>query len=255
MKKAISLILAFVMCLSLCACSGETPKGTPKELMEAVCVSHGLENIEITHTYLDKYGDYKWFETEIRCDGFSKIPTEETEALFKSIAYSCDSFMTDKNEFYYIGNISIHSDGHTYTYGSEKNGGIEIYTIYCDGEVYAQREFDKAAQEKMLQQVQENIDVAASGLDSNSNEDGYGHDRYDAIVIAEKIVKSELKAPSTAEFCSNSEYTVSCVGNTWTVKGYVDAQNSLGATLRNNFTVKFTFSSSNEYTIDSCSIT
>lgn len=108
-----------------------------------------------------------------------------------------------------------------------------------------------------LQEFLENegSNFASAGLDIARNKDSYGHDKFDAMVIAEKVVKDNLKSPSTAEFCKSSEYTVSCVGNTWTVKGYVDAQNSFGATLRNNFTVKFTFSSSNEYTVDSCSIT
>ena len=90
---------------------------------------------------------------------------------------------------------------------------------------------------------------------SSSDEDNYGHDKFDAMVIAEKVVKSKLKSPSTADFCSTSDYTVSCVGNSWTVTGYVDAQNGFGATVRNTFTVKFTFSSSSQYTVDSCSIT
>ena len=89
---------------------------------------------------------------------------------------------------------------------------------------------------------------------NKTTKDSYGHDRFDAIVVAEKIVKDNLKSPSTAKFCGNSDYTVTCSGNTWTVKGYVDAQNSFGATLRNNFTVKFTFISSDRYTIDSCNI-
>ena len=247
MKKYISLLLALVLCLSLCACGGERPE----ELMEAVCVSHGLENIEITYTYSRSYSDYKWFRTEIRCDGFSKIPAEKTEDLFGSIAGAPQS---EDKRFYDQEDMTIYSDGHTYTYDSEENGGIIIFTIYCDGEVYAQREYDKEASDKMVQQMRDERNAALAGILTNSDEDGYGHDRYDAITIAEKIVKGELKAPSTAEFCSNSEYTVSCVGNTWTVKGYVDAQNSFGATLRSNFTVKFTFSSSNKYTVDSCSI-
>lgn len=86
------------------------------------------------------------------------------------------------------------------------------------------------------------------------DEDSYGHDRFDAIVIAEAAVKGQLKSPSTAKFCGNSDYTVTCLGDTWTVKGTVDAQNGFGAVLRSSFTVKFTFSSSDRYTIDSCSI-
>lgn len=88
---------------------------------------------------------------------------------------------------------------------------------------------------------------------SSKDKDSYGHDKFDAITIAEKEVKAQLKAPSTAKFCRSSEYTVSRSSNTWTVSGWVDAQNSFGATLRNNFTVKITFSSSTKYTA-SCSI-
>ena len=92
---------------------------------------------------------------------------------------------------------------------------------------------------------------------SSSNtdpEDGFGHNKFDAIVIAEKTVKNNLKSPSTANFCSTSDYTISCSENEWTVSGYVDAQNSFGAELRSNFTVTFTFSSSENYTVNSCNI-
>ena len=85
-------------------------------------------------------------------------------------------------------------------------------------------------------------------------EDNYGHDQFDAISIAESVVKGNLKSPSTAEFCKSSQMTVTHSGNTWTVKGWVDAQNSFGATLRNDFTVKITFTSKDKYTVDSCTI-
>lgn len=96
--------------------------------------------------------------------------------------------------------------------------------------------------------------ISSSSGSSSSMEDRYGHDKYDAIVIAEKVVKAKLKSPSTAKFCSSSSCTVSCSDNTWTVSGYVDAQNSFGGTVRNNYEVKFTFSSSSKYTVNVCSI-
>lgn len=117
-------------------------------------------------------------------------------------------------------------------------------SYYCDEhKEYAERKYNQAR------------GISESGKKSSSKlSDHYDHDRADAITIAEKTVKSQLKSPSTAKFCSMSSYTVSCSGNTWTVSGYVDAQNSFGASIRNNFTVKFTFSSSSKYTIDSCVI-
>lgn len=95
---------------------------------------------------------------------------------------------------------------------------------------------------------------ATSTTSRSETVDGYGHDRFDAIVVAEKIVADKLKSPSTAKFCGNSDYTVTCSDNAWTVEGYVDAQNSFGAILRNDFVVKFTFISSDKYTIDSSDI-
>ena len=89
---------------------------------------------------------------------------------------------------------------------------------------------------------------------SNRLEDTWGHDEFDAAVVAKNIVKGKLKSPSTAVFCEQSEYNITCLDDTWTVSGYVDAQNSFGATLRNNFTVKFTFENDEKYTIDYCNI-
>ena len=88
----------------------------------------------------------------------------------------------------------------------------------------------------------------------NSPKDYYSHDKFDAITVAESVVEERLKSPSTAKFCSVSDYTVTLDGDTWTIEGYVDAQNSFGATLRNNFTIRITFESSTIYTIDSCII-
>lgn len=96
--------------------------------------------------------------------------------------------------------------------------------------------------------------LGEANSESSSTKDAYGHNRSYAIVIAENVVKSKLKSPSTADFCKNYEYTVSCSKNTWTIKGYVDAQNSFGAMLRSDFTVKITFTGKSNYTVDLCSI-
>ncbi len=84
--------------------------------------------------------------------------------------------------------------------------------------------------------------------------DSYGHDDASVYVIAEKQVEKQLKSPSTAKFCGISEASITKNENSWSVSGWVDAQNSFGATIRNNFKVKITFTSNNEYTIDSCTI-
>ena len=90
--------------------------------------------------------------------------------------------------------------------------------------------------------------------ESIKDNDDFGHSEASVYYKAQNIVKGKLKAPSTANFGSISETTISRNGNTWTISGWVDAQNSFGATIRSHYTVKITFTSKNNYTIDLCNI-
>lgn len=80
--------------------------------------------------------------------------------------------------------------------------------------------------------------TAFSGKSSNSGTS----QRIIAITAAKMAVEEHLKSPSTADFCSQSEMTISNSGNSWTVSGYVDAENSFGATVREYWTVTMTVS-------------
>ena len=65
--------------------------------------------------------------------------------------------------------------------------------------------------------------------------------KRDAWVCAVAVVKNRLKSPSTADFCSYPEATITDLGNNrYKIQGYVDAQNSFGATVRSKFTVTLT---------------
>lgn len=67
------------------------------------------------------------------------------------------------------------------------------------------------------------------------------HTDVDAWVCAKNIVKGNLKSPSTANFCSYPDATITHLGNgEYKITGWVEAQNSLGATLRQNFVVTYT---------------
>ena len=50
--------------------------------------------------------------------------------------------------------------------------------------------------------------------------------KEDVWYVALHIVSQNLKAPSTAQFCRMSQGTITQTGDTWTIKGYVDAENS-----------------------------
>jgi hypothetical protein len=65
----------------------------------------------------------------------------------------------------------------------------------------------------------------------------------DAAIMAQVYVKYRLKSPATAKFPSTDHFLVkrnSPAGDTltWEVRGYVDAQNSFGATVRERFTCR-----------------
>lgn len=66
---------------------------------------------------------------------------------------------------------------------------------------------------------------------------------YDACYMAQKFVKEQLKAPSTAHFapCRAPDTTVKQIGGAWQVRSYVDAENSFSAQLRNNFSAKLVY--------------
>ena len=78
--------------------------------------------------------------------------------------------------------------------------------------------------------------------------------KRDAWVCAIDVVENRLKSPSTADFCSYPEATITDLGNNrYRIKGYVDAQNSFGATVRSQFTVTLTLTESG-YKEASCTI-
>lgn len=75
-------------------------------------------------------------------------------------------------------------------------------------------------------------------------------DKYYAATAAQNEVKKRLKSPSSAKFPSISKYNITQSSDgVFTVTGYVDAENSLGATIRTNFTVKIRRVSENSYDV------
>lgn len=77
--------------------------------------------------------------------------------------------------------------------------------------------------------------------DDQVADSGARHTDSEAWTCAKKIVKDSLKSPSTAKFCSFTECKVTHLGNgEYKVTGWVEAQNSFGATLRQNFVVTYT---------------
>lgn len=66
----------------------------------------------------------------------------------------------------------------------------------------------------------------------------------------EDFIPKRLKAPATAEF---SDVTVATAGETYTVTGSVDSQNSFGAQIRSSFTCVM-HSSGDRWVLDSANV-
>jgi hypothetical protein len=64
-----------------------------------------------------------------------------------------------------------------------------------------------------------------------------GPDLTTPRIMAEDFVADSLKSPSTAAFSGRDETRVYQDGNTWYVHGWVDSQNSFGATVRTRYHV------------------
>lgn len=96
---------------------------------------------------------------------------------------------------------------------------------------------------KVTQPSQNTQNSDNSSQNSNTSNVGSSarHTDSEAFSCAKAIVKSVLKSPSTAKFCWITDATVVHLGNgEYKVTGWVEAENSYGATLRRNFVVVYT---------------
>jgi hypothetical protein len=74
-------------------------------------------------------------------------------------------------------------------------------------------------------------------------------DKTSAWIFAKNIIKENLKAPSTAKFPWYDEKFITTLDDgRYLVKAYVDAENSFGAKLRKNFSVKIRITGEYTYT-------
>lgn len=79
-------------------------------------------------------------------------------------------------------------------------------------------------------------------------------DKYGAYSASVEFVSRQLKSPASAEFSGINETEITETGNcAFTVKGFVDAQNSFGAKIRTTYQVRAIFSG-NSWSLQSINI-
>lgn len=216
----------------------------------------------------------------------AEIDTTEQSSIVNFIQINCDDLgeeseaeiiriyneLNDKSsEIIQAGGIEgkvsgTSGTGKTYAISGLVSGGKRYFVSDWDGKDELVVVDDQDAQKRATEKKFSTGGPSSKNTESKSNsiksdvlangdsKDSYGHDKFDAFVIAENAVKEKLKAPSTAQFCTTTEATIGRNGNTWTVKGWVDAQNGYGATVRANFVVTFTFASKDTYSVALCTV-
>lgn len=222
-----------------------TQKEAAVNTITGIAESYGLENVSVELRDFS-YDGYKWYYADITCSNWGQLKPRQMLNTYQKMDDAVDSadLRVGKKKWVSLGDI--YSGGDTYVvYASSNTVKKNSDTIYDDYE----------HSETHLSVSNRGSSSTSGKTSTSNNKDGYGHTKGDAFAIAEKAVKGKLKSPSTAKFCSVTEATIGCSGNTWVVRGWVDAQNGFGATIRTQFAVTFTFASKDMYSLDSCIVT
>lgn len=237
------------------------------KVTEQLAKDYGLDNPAVLVEENSFYSTY--YDVSVKCDSYKGKALESMlkQDIVKLYKGFNDKFLNvvtaackDTGGAYLFLLEDIYSNGKWYNVNIN-NDEVEISS---DSERSAYRQSMKEWSDKRYSSNTKKAnnssdenrkDSTSSGVIANGNgKDSYGHDKFDAFVIAENAVKEKLKAPSTAQFCTTTEATIGRNGNTWTVKGWVDAQNGYGATVRANFVVTFIVASKDTYSVALCTI-
>lgn len=108
----------------------------------------------------------------------------------------------------------------------------ETYAFVSSNYVYPLNEFDSWHEDYEREQQR----LRAERQRQREIESEKRRYKIDSYTICQDFVKNRLRSPSTADFPSFRNVNVFETGNNkYMVKGYVDAQNSFGATLRTQY--------------------
>lgn len=218
-------------------------KETAIQTVTVCAEENGLNDVSVElrkFEFEDKY----WYKADVTCSNFGDFEPRVMLGIYDSLDNATSGLKVGKT-FVSAGNI--YSNGDTYVIYTSSNhilkNGEDYYDDYYNSQLYEDVHSNKNSSSD-----------AEMKETTSSDKDNFGHNKYDAITIAEKEVKAKLKSPSTAKFSFSSETSVTRNGNTWRVTGWVDAQNGFGATLRNSYAVKIEFASSDTYTVKECTV-
>lgn len=93
--------------------------------------------------------------------------------------------------------------------------------------------------------------TSSNSSPSSSSQQTTSDRKYVSIAYAESVIEQILKSPSTANFTDVQAYELSNQKDVWAVNGYVDSENSFGASLRSIWEVDLDYSNGKGGTVKS----
>lgn len=220
----ITIVCALVIIISMYAYNENQNRNKVINNCISVCESYGLDSVVVKIESKDK--KYGWYFTDIGSSNFSELSPSK---------------MFDLDE-------ELHSKGDVFINEYTSNG--DRYTIIRG--------------DRLIYKNSQLVSGSHSSSSTSSSNSG-------AVVTDDKalgavwaltlnVVKSQLKSSSSAKFpasYSSSDVSITSSGDTYTVKSWVEAENSLGGAEKRSFTVQMTKSGSGQnvkYTVLSCDI-
>lgn len=272
MKKIASLFLIVLIMFSLAACGGkETAESLAKygeeqflkndfeEYLENLR-SAGLDDLTVEYTFsysFDSHYDKENKTLRLRCS-FDKLISDKIDEYFTTEYDGAEGLKLARM----MDNLKSAYVDKEFTYVLDEIGTVIVYIDRPGYEVVVNTSTDRKYEFEYGY-----IDTVCMSIDDDwvyyaDNEEFYGHTNSqnsqsgnnsanyarhtdsEAFSCAKDILRSYLKSPSTAKFCSFTEAKVTHLGNgEYKVTGWVEAENSFGAMLRQNFTVTYTATS------------
>lgn len=200
--------------------------------LKQVAIENGLKDVSII--YKGKVRGYGLQEVCIKCSNFDTLTVEEMYKVDNAIQYG--------NFNFYVGSYSCH--GNTYrVYPSTRS-------IYKNDKIWHDDYWNSNSYKSVIK----------SGGESSASAVTDDAELGTCWALAEDVVKSNLKSPSSAKFpfSYNSDgVSITKSGSVYTVKAWVEADNSFGASIRSTFTVTMEKSGAGEnakFTSKSCVI-
>lgn len=271
MKRALLILVIIAMCLSLCSCTNSSDDSN-NDVSDSSITSNNNESVNEPHPFeVTVSAENTTTNGKPVFEITSNLPdgTELMLTLENSSGFTAQDKITLQNGQGKSSSFSAQGDSLSGTYALRVTMGMpslqdqSVQDVigskgeYMTGNVVKESSMAGSTYNSIEAEFSFDIEPEAqeststpkptykpstnTGSSNTTTASDGGTRKIDAWVCAQDIVNSNLKAPSTAEYCSYPSADIEWNGGSdYTVSGYVDAENGFGSMVRTYFTVTLT---------------